>query len=205
MDFFSIVQFLSKASDAIKDFIRWQSDAKSKFIAYLLVPCAAVAIAYVASGRPGTLFGSESSISIIRLTSYLDGGKVAKHNGVALLVEPSEFDCKLPLPRATSQRLVSSLLPEEWEHNLDRLAFQGTDVHIQLPLWGVSRPIVILAEGDAAEDLWLGGAKLSVANLQLTAQRSVNLVTWGFVSAVFGLGLGFAADSGAAKDAGREQ
>src|SRR5436309_2221706 len=113
MDFFSIVQLLSKAGDAIKDFVRWQSDAKSKFVAYLIVPCGAVAIAYVASGRPGTLFGSENAISIIRLTSYLDGGKIAKHNGVALLVEPSELECKVPLPRGTSQRLVSSLLPEE--------------------------------------------------------------------------------------------
>jgi hypothetical protein len=194
MDFVKIVELLAKILDSVKAFMLWQSDAKSKFVAYLIVPCLAVAISYVATGHPGTLFGSENAISVVHLSSHYEGGKVVRHDGIALLVEPSELECKLPLPHATSQRLVSSLLPEEWEHNVDRLAFEGNDIHLRLPLWGVSRPIIILADGDAASDLWVGGAKLPVANLQITAQRSVNLVTWGFVSAVFGLGLAFGSE-----------
>lgn len=194
MEFVKILELLAKFFDNFKEFTHWQSDLKSKIVAYLLVPGAAVAIAYFAAGRPGTLFGSENAISIVRVSSRLDAGRVSKHDGIALLIEPSEFECKLPLPSAPSQRLTSSLLPEEWEHNVDRLGFDGTDIHLRLPLWGVSRPIVVLADGEAPSDLWIGGTKLAISNLELTAQRSVNLVTWGFVSAVFGLGLGFGSD-----------
>jgi hypothetical protein len=179
---------------------------KSKIVAYLLVPGAAVVIAYLAAGRPGTLFGKENAISIVKVSSRFDAGRVSKYDGIALLIEPSELECKLPMPHTSPRRLTSSLLPEEWEHNVDRLGFDGTDIHLKLPLWGVSRPIVVLSEGEAPSDLWIGGAKLAVRNLELTAQRSVNLVTWGFVSAVFGLGLGFASDPPAAvKDAGGKE
>lgn len=194
MDFLKILELLPKLLDAFKEFIHSPSDLKSKIVAYLLVPCAAGVIAYFAVGRPETLFGKENAISIVRVSSRFDAGRVSKQDGMALLIEPSELECKVPLPHASSQRLTSSLLPEEWEHNVDRLGIEGTDIHLKLPLWGISRPIVVLAEGEAPSELWISGAKLAVSNLELTAQRSVNLVTWGFVSAVFGLGLGFASE-----------
>ena len=195
MDLLQAVEYLPKVGEIIRRFRAAQPDAQSKFVAYVLAPAVTVLLVYVACGSPGTLFGTDHSLSVIKLASRIDGGRVETHAGVAVVVEPAQLDCIVPLSRSTQPYFISSLTPDEWKHNRAQLVIEGSDLHLKFPLFGVSRPIVILADGAMQPQVLLGGSKLPLETLQLAAQQSVNLVMWGFVSAVFGLGLGLAADT----------
>ena len=195
MDPFQAVEYLPKVGEIVRRFRAAQPDAQSKFVAYVLAPAVAVLLVYIACGSPGTLFGTDHSLSIIKLASRMDGGHVETHDGIAVVVEPAQLDCIVPLTRTTQRYFISSLTPDEWQHNREQLVIEGSDLHLKFPLFGVSRPIVILTDGATQPQVLLGGGRLPLETLQLTAQQSVNLVMWGFVSAVFGLGLGLAAES----------
>jgi len=160
----------------------------------MLAPAVAVLLVYVACGSPGTLFGADHPLSVIKLASRVNAGRIETHEGVAVVVEPAQLDCVVPLTRTAQRYFISSLTPDEWQHNRAQLIIDGSDLHLKFPLFGVSRPIVILTDGATQPQVLLGGGKLPLETLQLAAQQSVNLVMWGFVSAVFGLGLGLAAD-----------
>jgi hypothetical protein len=195
MDLLQAVEYLPKIGGIIRRFRAAQPDVQSKFVAYVLAPTVAMSLVYVACGSPGTLFGADHSLSVIKLASRITADRVETHEGVAVVVEPTQLDCIVPLTPATRRYFISSLTPDEWQHNRTQLKIEGGDLHLKFPLFGVSRPIVILADGGAQPQVLIGGGRFPLETLQLTAQQSINLVMWGFVSAVFGLGLSLAAES----------
>ena len=199
MDPLQIIEKGEKAYDILRRIRAMPPEALSKIFAYLFAPALVAILTYVAFGRPGTLFGSEYALTVTPLTSFLEIGEPQSHAGVAVVVEASRDEYAIPLSRSRSQRIVTSLTREEWLRNQSNVSWSGGELSLKLPLLGVSRPIMILADGQIGNELLVAGGKIPVERLQLVARRSVNLVTWAFVSAIFGIGLGVASEDGVRK------
>jgi hypothetical protein len=168
----------------------------SKLFAFLGAPGLVACLVYMAAGQPGTLFEPEYPLSVTALSSYTDGQGPKPHKAVAIIVEPARSDYALPLTWNTSKRIVSSLTSEEWARNEQNLTQNGNDLTLKLPLVGISRPVVILADGTPGAKLLIGGGEVPLDRLQLVGHRAINLAMWAFVSAMFGLGLGVATEDG---------
>ena len=94
---------------------------------------------------------------------------------------------------------------EEWTRNQQNLAHTGNDLTLKLPLLGVARPVLILADGKPGTKLIIGGGDVPIERLQLMGHRAINLTMWAFVSAMFGLGLGVATEDGPHENASGER
>jgi hypothetical protein len=180
-------------------------DLLSRLFAYVIAPVIVGVLSWFAFGRPGTLFAPEYALTVTELASYTESGFPQSHTAVAMIVEPSRYEYAVPLQMGKSRRLVTSLTPDEWRHNSDKLTWAGSDLALKLPLFGVSRPILVLADGKIGKDLLVAGGKIPVERLQVVARRSVNMVTWAFVSAIFGIGLGVASDDAPVRQNARRQ
>lgn len=176
----------------------------SKLFAYLGAPTIVACLVYMAIGHPGTLFAPEYPLSVTPLTTYTDGHGLRPHQAVAIIVEPAQSEYALPVEWSASQRIVSSLTLEEWTRNQQNLAHSGNDLALKLPLLGISRPVLILAEGKPGAKLLIGGGEVPVERLHLVGHRAINLAMWAFVSAMFGLGVGIATEDGAHEHTGGE-
>ena len=194
MDVFKIIDTGEKTFRTFKAIRALPPELLSKWFAYLIAPVVVGVFSWFAFGRPGTLFAPEYALSVTELASYSESGVPLPHAAVAVLVEPSRYEYTVPLATSASRRLITSLTPEEWQHNKEKLGWVGPDLALKLPLIGISRPVMILAEGKVAKELLVAGGRIPVERLQVVARRSVNMVTWAFVSAIFGIGMGVASD-----------
>lgn len=205
MDPFNAIETGEKTYKFFKAVRALPVELLSKLFAYVVAPLIVGVLSWFAFGRPGTLFAPEYALTVTELTSYSDTGIPQSHSAVAVLVEPSRHEYAVPLELKKSQRVITSLTPEEWRHNSDKVSWDGSNLALKLPLLGVSRPILVLADGRPGKELLIAGGKIPVDRLQVVARRSVNMVTWAFVSAIFGIGLGVASDDAPAHQNSRRQ
>ncbi|HUP62425.1 MAG TPA: hypothetical protein VNA69_18615 [Thermoanaerobaculia bacterium] len=205
MDPFSAIETGEKTYKFFKVLRALPVDLLSRLFAYVIAPVIVGVLSWFAFGRPGTLFAPEYALTVTELASYTETGIPQPHSAVAMLVEPSRYEYAVPMEMGKSRRLVTSLTPDEWRRNSDKLAWAGSDLALKLPLLGVSRPIMVLADGKVGKELLVAGGKIPVDRLQIVARRSVNMVTWAFVSAIFGIGLGVASDDAPVRQNSRRQ
>ena len=205
MDPFNAIETGEKTYKLFKALRALPVDLLSKLFAYVIAPAVVGVLSWFAFGRPGTLFAPEYALTVTELASYSDAGVPQPHSAVAMLVEPSRYEYAVPLQVGKSRRLVTSLTPDEWRHNSDKLTWAGSDLAMKLPLLGVSRPILVLADGKVGKELLVAGGRIPIDRLQVVARRSVNMVTWAFISAIFGIGLGVASDDAPVRQNSRRQ
>jgi hypothetical protein len=178
---------------AIQLLQRLSHEDGSKLVAFLIVPaltlisCAAVEHYY------GPVSAFRQSFAAVPLYANIDeNGQMVDYQGVAVLVEPTSAQFNLPLARQRGGHVLLSVTRNEFEANRGNLNFSPNVIGVTTPLFGISRPVIVIAEGKAGTDLLIQGGSVPLEQLVLASRQSVSLLTWGLLASIFGLGVGFA-------------
>lgn len=160
--------------------------------AYVIVPGAVVS--YTLSGlspvSPFKIF--EDGVSIVPIKAVNDTATgIKEESGLVVILDPSELELSIPWTSSASKpnRLLMSLDSDSFRGNTSRLTMDAAGLRAQLPLLGISEPVVLIALGGPANDVLFPGKKVSVNSLGLSARSSVALALWGIIASMFGIGL----------------
>ena len=184
---------LEKIFEVSVDFLLGkQSEAqRAKIAAHLLAPALvmAIAISGVYSLSVGFDFGG--AITVAELRTQVDtGGRIIRRPGLALIVEPTETEYRVPLKTPSSVR--TSLDEQTTRMNDDRLVLTQTEFRGQSPLVGVSTPVALVIDGESAGDIWVPGGKLSLGNRRIEPRRSIAFISFVLLVCFFAFGMSFA-------------
>ena len=142
-----------------------------------------------------SLSGSEEPISALELRRVgaengqeTDDGMTA---GLLLWIEPTAGSFKIPWSDGTPAGIWSSADPAVHDLNGERLRISTSELSAEFPLYGLSDPLLLLAEGASARELVLPGVAGSrdIPSLRLSSGNSRSIALGGLVISMFGLGL----------------
>jgi len=184
---------LEKILEAALEFLlSEQSEAqRAKVAAHLLAPALVmgIAISGVYSLSVGFDFGS--AITVAELRTQVDtAGHIVQRPGLALIVEPTETEYRVPLK--TSSSIRTSLDEQTTRINDDRLVLTQTEFRGQSPLVGVSAPVTVVIDGESQGDIWVPGGKFSLANRRIEPRRAIAFVSIVLLVCIFAFGMSFA-------------
>ncbi len=165
----------------------------SKLFAFLIVPGLALMACAAVEHYYGPVSDFRQSFAAVPLYANIDeNGQLTDYQGIAVLVEPTSAQFNLPLTRQHGGHVLLSVTRSEFEANRRNLSVSRTAIGITTPLFGISRPVIVVAEGKAGTDLLIQGGSVPLEQLVLASRQSVSLLTWGLLASIFGLGVGFA-------------
>lgn len=162
------------------------------FFSHIAVP--AVVMGYLISGlspiSPLSVF--EDGISIVSLSSSkLGTSRAREENGAVVILDPVDLDVSIPWRDRSDGdvNLRSSLESALYASNDGRLRVDDHGLTIQLPLLGVSEPLVLVIDQELGEQVYLPGKKIRTAALAPSPRQSVGLALWAIIGGMFGIGL----------------
>jgi hypothetical protein len=165
----------------------------SKLVAFLIVPALALLSCAAVEHYYGPVSDFRQSFAAVPLYANIDeNGQLSDYQGIAVLVEPTGAQFNLPLTRRRGGHVLLSVTRNEFEANRHNLSVGRTSIGVTTPLLGISRPVIVIAEGKAGQDLLIQGGTVPLDQLALASRQSVSLLTWGLLASIFGLGVGFA-------------
>jgi len=156
--------------------------------AHLFAPGLVIILTFVGtSERTGIDLMPPVSVTTLRSLISHDGRVVSQH-GVAITVEPTSMEWTLPIASPRPE-LWTSLDSGEVEINRSRLVFVNGMLAIKAPYIGVSRPITVVIEGVAGEQMLFPGGHDTLAELTPPAKRSLALVYSVTMVCIFAFGM----------------
>ena len=165
----------------------------SKLVAFLVVPTVALFTCIAIERVHGPVSDYRRAFAAVPLYGNVDPhGRLATYEGVAIVVEPTTAEFNLPLVRRPDGHVLVSVTEQEFAANRQNLSFNVDAIGVRTPLFGMSRPFVLIAEGRPGTELLIQGDSIPLEQLMLASRQSVALFIWVLLAAIFGLGLGFA-------------
>ncbi len=162
----------------------------SRAVAFVLAP--GVALLAVGASTEG-LAGAFRAKPLTYFELRVQGGQseTMSRAGALLIVEPSEFDYRVPIDQGEGA-VWSSLTEEDLAVNKDRLFVEDGTLTGRAPLFGVSEPVAVVVEGQPKGELLLPGRADDLHRWRPSSRRSTTIVTSALLSCVFGLGAAMA-------------
>lgn len=178
---------------AIDFFLSKESEARrAKVAAHLLAPALVLGIAVSGVYSLSLGFDFGAAVTVAELRTQLDtGGSIIPRPGVALIVEPTETEYRIPLK--TPSTVWTSLDERTARMNDDRLVLTQTEFRGESPLVGVSVPVAVVVAGEPDGEIWVPGGKVGLSHRRMEPRRSIAFVSIVLLVCVFAFGMSFAA------------
>lgn len=165
---------------------------RAKISAHLLAPALVLGISVSGVYSLSLGFDFGAAVTVAELRTQLDtGGSIIRRPGIALIVEPTETEYRIPLKAAST--VWTSLDERTARINDDRLVLTQTEFRGESPLVGVSAPVAVVIEGEPESEIWVPGGKARLGDRRMEARRSIAFVSIVLLVCVFAFGMSFAA------------
>ena len=190
---------------AVQRLINAAPETKSWVLSHVAVPAVAITlIVWLVGGGPTGVLDVDSNMSIVKLQTRVDGdGRASARNGVAIIFEPADGAYSLPLRFRHPPQAWTSLDAQAFAANTTRLRIGSGRVEADLPMLGATEPVLVIAEGESAGEVFLRNVRTPIDTFRLRPRQSVGLATWAMVGAMFCAALTLS--SGVNRPAPREQ
>jgi hypothetical protein len=161
----------------------------AKVSAYLLAPGVVLVVTiWVVQGRLFPI-GLDRPVAIAELRTEIDGKNGPKpKRGVALIVEPTESEYRIPL-RFGASTIWSSLNEEAARANSDRLALDSGGLKGRAPFLGVNTPVTVVVDGELGNEIQVPGGTERLDDWLLPSRRSILIVSGVLIACVFAFGM----------------
>lgn len=179
--------------------LRWiwtrSTQRPESMLAYGAAPTIAVLLIVWQMGAVGSLSGVDAVVVVPLRSTVAVGSMSSVHDqpGVVLILEPDARDFRISWQRARLQRAHLSVDANTALENQRRLLIGPEGLETRPPLLGIQQPVVVVAEGVTAQEVWTAKGRSQLVDLAPPSQQSRSLALAGLVVAMFGSGLATAA------------
>jgi hypothetical protein len=188
-----VIKQLIEMLDAFR---RLPSSVRAAVFAHAIVPILAVgAAAYIGSGK-GPLLTASGSVTVIQLTTDLDGsGNASAKNGVGVIVQPEDSETTLIMD-ADIRSIRSSLSLDEALANYSKIEIRKKSIVLRAPFRYVETPALFILEGKAPPNAGTPGGSTEISEFSLPARHSPGIVVTLMLIVSFTIGLAFTIPGG---------
>lgn len=165
---------------------------RARICAHVVAPTLLLGLAIAGSNGHWLVFDLVGPITISQLNSELStGGEMKARQGVALVIEPTEAELRIPVD-AQIGKMWTSLDEASLKANRDHLSFSSGGIVSRTPLIGVSSPVTLIIEGKLGSEVQVPGGANSIDGWQLPSRRSLSILSSVLFACVFALGMALA-------------
>ncbi len=176
---------LKKAFEFVIALLKLPKEYRHIAFGYIFVP----GLLLVVVGEEVMLGPSEAGLSVapIRSAKYA-GGAVQDESGMVIMVDSQQSEFRIPLKKGSAQRVMMSIEASIARQNERKVRLESTGLDVEPPLLGLSDPLILVVDGEPAEEVLLPGKRRNLDSLKIATRSSLSLALWSLVAVMFGFG-----------------